>query len=136
MGKWLLVIDGIIILASGVVLGDWERCLFGVITAVVNSVLIDMVIQGANFAKVVYVISPMAEKIAAGIMEKLSRGVTGLYCRGMYSKNDTTMLMCVIKKHEITAFEQLVLSEDPNAFIIFTGASSVSGEGFKIYPIN
>ncbi len=136
MGKWLLVIDGIIILASGVVLGDWERCLFGVITAVVNSVLIDMVIQGANFAKVVYVISPMAEKIAAGIMEKLSRGVTGLYCRGMYSKNDTTMLMCVIKKHEITAFEQLVLSEDPNAFIIFTGARSVSGEGFKIYPIN
>ena len=37
---------------------------------------------------------------------------------------------------EITKLEKIVLTHDPTAFIIFTGARSVSGEGFKIYPIN
>ncbi len=136
VGKWLLVIDAIVILTSGFLLGKWEYCLYGVISAVANGVLVDMVIQGMNFAKVVYVISPKAEQIAEKVIHSLDRGITGLYGRGMFTKNDTTVLMCVVKKREIPKFEQIILEEDKDAFIIFTAARSVSGKGFKIYPIN
>lgn len=136
VGKWLLIADGIIILSAGVVAKNAEACLYGVIAATTNGVLIDMMIQGANFAKVVYIISPKAEEIAQDAMQTLDRGATGLYCKKMYSKQDGLVLMCVIKKHEITKLEKIVLTHDPTAFIIFTGARSVSGEGFKIYPIN
>ncbi len=136
VGKWLLVVDGLIIAASGFVFKNVEGCLYGVIAAIINSMLIDMMLQGANFAKVVYVISNCSDTIAKRVMQQLERGVTGIYCRGMYLEADATMLMCVIKKHEIPRFEKIVLSEDPKAFIIFTGARSVSGEGFKVYPIN
>ncbi len=136
LGKLMLILDALVIFVSGILLGNWEKCLYGVIAATVTGVLIDMMIQGANFAKVVYVISPKASKIADLVMNRMSRGVTGISAKGMYTNRDMTMLMCVIKKHEITLLEKIVLSEDPNAFIIFTGARSVSGEGFKIYPIN
>jgi len=136
VGKWLLIIDGAVILAAGLATGSWERCLYGIIAAVTNGLLVDMMIQGANFAKVVYIISPKAEEIAEDTMETLDRGATALYCKRMYTKNDGLMLMCVVKKHELTRLEEIVLSHDPTAFIIFSGARSVSGEGFKIYPIN
>ncbi len=136
VGKWVLFTDAVIILASGFVFGNWEGCLYGVIASLANGVLIDMMQQGANFAKVVYVISPQAEHIAKEVMDKLARGVTGLYSRGMYAGSDALMLLCVIKKQEVMKFKQIVLQKDPNAFIIFTGARSVSGEGFKEYPIN
>lgn len=136
VGKWCTVLDGIIILASAFLFQNWEACLYGIIAAIVNGILVDMMIQGANFAKVVYVISPKAEAIAADVMNTLERGATALYCKKMYSGTDGLMLMCVIKNREIPRFECIALSHDENAFIIFTGARSVSGEGFKIYPIN
>ena len=136
VGKWCMVLDGIIILASAFLFQNWEACLYGILAAVVNGILVDIMIQGANFAKVVYVISPKAEAIAADVMNTLERGATALYCKKMYSGTDGLMLMCVIKNREIPRFERIALSHDENAFIIFTGARSVSGEGFKIYPIN
>ncbi len=136
IGKWLLLIDGCIILLSGFVFNNFENCLYGIIAATASSLLIDTVIQGANFAKIVYVISPKSKEIAQEIMDKLSRGVTGIYGKGMFSNCDTVILMSVIKKNEIPKLEKIVLTQDPNAFIIFTGARSVSGEGFKVYPIN
>lgn len=136
LGKVMLILDALVIIASGILLGNWEKCLYGVIAATITGVLIDMMIQGANFAKVVYVISPKTKEIASKVMHSMNRGVTGISAKGMYTNKAMTMLMCVIKKHEITLLEKIVLSEDPNAFIIFTGARSVSGEGFKIYPIN
>ncbi len=136
VGKWVLIIDGAIILTSGLVTDRWEACLYGIISATVNGVLVDLMMQGANFAKMVYIISPKAQDIAVEILEKLNRGVTGLYCKKMYSQTNGMMLLCIIKKHEIPKLEQIVLQHDPKSFIIFSGARSVSGEGFKIYPIN
>ncbi|MBQ4517868.1 MAG: YitT family protein [Clostridia bacterium] len=136
VGKWLLIIDGLIILISGMVTGNWEYCLYGIISAVINGILVDMMIQGANFAKTVYIISRKPIETAEEILSALGRGVTGLYCKKMYTKTEGLMLLCVIKKHEIPKLEQIVLRHDPNSFIIFSGARSVSGEGFKIYPIH
>ncbi|MBE7009898.1 MAG: YitT family protein [Ruminococcaceae bacterium] len=136
VGKWLLVTDGVIILCAAFAAGHAEACLYGVIAATTNSILIDLMIQGANFAKVVYIVSPKAEQIAQETMRVLDRGATGLYCKRMYTQKDGLVLLCVIKKHEIPKLKKIVLAHDPTAFIIFTGARSVSGEGFKNYPIN
>ena len=136
VGKWLLIIDGIIILSAGFLTGDYESCLYGIISAGICGICIDTMIEGANFAKTVYIISQRPEDTAKDILSVLSRGVTGLYCKKMFTKTESLMLLCVIKKHEIPKLEQIVRRHDPNAFIIFSGARSVSGEGFKIYPIN
>lgn len=136
MGKWLLIIDCIIISANAIVFEHYELALYGLVALYINSYLIDVIIQGANFAKIVYIISNQHEEISRQVMTKLSRGVTGLYAKGMYNNDDKIMLMCVVKKYEFQKLKQIVLDCDANAFIIITQAREVAGEGFAIYPMN
>lgn len=134
MGKWLFVVDFLIILSGGVAFHNYELLLYGVIALFVTSYVIDVMIAGVDFAKIVYIISPKAEKIAQVILTKLERGVTGIYSKGMYSGSDSMMIMCVVKKFEVARLKQIAKSIDPNSFIILTQAREVAGEGFKKYP--
>ncbi|MBR6646827.1 MAG: YitT family protein, partial [Clostridia bacterium] len=106
------------------------------ISLLIVTYLIDNIIQGANSAKMVYIISERYEEIADKIMHDLQRGLTSIDILGMYKKQERKMLMCVLKKHELYRLRSIVAEIDKNAFIIFIGAREVSGEGFKIYPIN
>ncbi len=136
VGKCLFFIDFIIILASGIVFANYELCLYGIISLLVVTYLIDNIIQGANSAKMVYIISDSYEKIADKIMCDIDRGLTSIDITGMYKNKSRKMLMCVLKKHELVKLRNIITKIDEKAFIIFIGAREVSGEGFKIYPIN
>ena len=135
VGKWIFIIDIVIISAGAVFFRDSELILAGVLTLFISSFLVDYIISGANIAKIVYIISDKSEKIAKQIIENLHRGVTGVYTRGMYIKKDRTMLLCVVKRFEIQRLTKIVKENDPAAFVIFAQARQVTGEGFKIYPI-
>lgn len=134
VGQWMFLIDFFIIAINGAVFHNYEFCLYGLIALFVSSYLIDFVIQGANTAKMVYIISPKYEQIANAVMQQLSRGVTGIRSSGMYTRDDKTMLMCIVKKFEIQRLEQIAMSCDPNAFLILSQVHQVRGEGFRIYP--
>ena len=41
--------------------------------------------------------------------------------------------MCALKEKEIVAFQQHILEIDENAFIIFSEAGQIVGNGFKLY---
>lgn len=135
VGKWIFLIDIVIISSGAYLFRDSERVLAGILTLFVSTFLVDYLISGANVAKVVYIVSSKSEAIAEEIMRRLSRGVTGIYTRGMYIKKDRTMLMCVVKRFELQRLERIVESHDKTAFIVYSQARQVTGEGFKKYPI-
>ena len=136
VGKCLFIIDFIIIFFGALIFSDVNLSLYGIISLLIASYLIDTFISVANSAKIAYIISDKHEKIACAIMNDLNRGLSGINVRGMYKNTTRIMLMCVLKKHELPRLRQIVSEADKNAFIIFIGAREVSGEGFKIYPIN
>lgn len=135
VGQWIFVIDIVIILVSAYFFRNTELVLSCILTLFVSSFLVDYIISGANVAKIVYIISDKSEEISQEIMEKIERGVTGIYVRGMYVKENRTMLMCVVKRFELQKLERIVNQNDKNAFLIYAQARRVMGEGFKIYPI-
>ncbi len=136
VGKWIFIIDIVIISSGAYLFRNTELVLAGILTLSINSFLVDYIISGANVAKIVYIISDKSEEIAGEIMKKVERGVTGIYTRGMYVKEDRTMLMCVVKRFELQRLEQIVERCDKNAFLVYSQARQVTGEGFKIYPIH
>lgn len=136
VGKWIFIIDIVIILSGALIFKNTELVLAGILTLFINSFLVDYVISGANVAKVVYVISDKSEEIANEVIEKMKRGVTGIYTRGMYENENRTMLMCVVKRFELQKLERIVSENDKKAFLIYAQARRITGEGFKIYPIN
>ncbi len=134
VGKWIFIIDIVVISAGAYFFRNTDLVLAGILTLFVSSFLVDYIISGANVAKVAYIISEKSEEIADEIMKKLVRGVTGVYTRGMYIKKDRTMLMCVVKRIELQKLQRIVKEKDAAAFVILTQARQVTGEGFKNYP--
>ena len=78
-----------------------------------------------------FVIAAKPDVIADRILKEMRRGVTGLYGRGMYTKQGREVLMVALTVTEIAQFEQLIREEDPNAFVIISPAQDVLGRGFQ-----
>lgn len=136
IGKWFFIIDTVIIALGTVFFRNTELLLAGIIALALNSFVLDYIISGANNAKLVYIISEKSDIISAEIMKSINRGVTGIPVCGMYSGEERTMLMCVVKRFELQALEKLVEKIDSRAFIIFANAKKITGQGFITYPFN
>lgn len=130
VGLTVLAIDGAIIFASALALGDFGGILYSVATAVTYSVAIDRTILGANRAKLVYIVSGSPEPLADRIILELGRGVTLLYGKGKYTDTDRRIIMCAVKRQQLYRLKSLVSTFDPAAFMIITDANEVFGEGF------
>lgn len=130
VGLTVLVIDGVIIFASALALGDFSGILYSSVTAVTYSFAIDRTVLGANRAKLVYIVSGSPEPLAERIMLELGRGVTMLYGKGKYTDTDRRIIMCAVKRQQLYWLKNLVSTHDPAAFMIITDAGEVFGEGF------
>ena len=64
-------------------------------------------------------------------MDELDRGVTGIHGRGMYTGGETMMLMTVVSQEQLTPLRQIVMEEDPDAFLFLIDTREVRGEGFS-----
>lgn len=76
------------------------------------------------------VITSNPDEMAAALMRNLSRGVTVMPAKGMYSKEDKSLLMCVISRRQINAFKKVIKYVDPDSFAVLTNVSQVFGLGF------
>ena len=63
--------------------------------------------------------------------EVFRSGVTYLRGTGAYTGKEKRLLLCVMRKQLVPKAKEIVLAEDPDAFMIVTAASQVLGKGYK-----
>ena len=127
----LLVLDCTIVIVSGIVFQNFAITVYSLIAMYVCSRVTDTVVSFGNKAKAVQVFSDKNEEIADFVINKFDRGATGVYAKGMYSKKDRTMLLCVVSPKELPLLINAIKKIDHAAFIIINDAKEVLGEGFK-----
>ena len=93
--------------------------------------IIDILFEGINFTKLILIISNQTEKIAKEIGEKIQRGATGIYGKGMYTNEDKLILMCAASRGDVNRIKLIAKKIDPKSFIIITNSREVVGLGFK-----
>lgn len=130
VGRFVLIVDAFIVVIAGIVFGKWEVMLYSAIAIYISTILIDIIVEGGDAAKAVYIISDKNAQIAEQISTKLVRGTTLLHGSSLYSKEAKEVLLCVVKKHQISTLKTIIKETDPNAFVIFTDARQVVGRGF------
>ena len=138
LGESNLVADGAIIV-FGFFTFDIEAIMYGIITLVILSRVIDLVLVGNRSQKNVLIISDSPDEIRQEILSNFDRGVTRLNVRGGYKNDEKEMLMVVIQDREITALQEMILQLDDDAFVIVMSANEVMGRGFsleKYFPTN
>ena len=107
-----------------------ETGLYTIISIFVTGKVVDSVITGLNTNKSVFIISEQATHIADQIINELHRGVTFFSGHGAYLKMQKSVLNCVINRFELSRLKEIVLNNDPNAFMYISDASEVLGKGF------
>ena len=127
----IVVVDVIIIGLNVVFFKKVEIGLYSAISIYLMGKMIDIVFEGINFTKMVYIISQKYEEISKEINNQLQRGSTGIYAKGMYTNTDKMMLMCVGSRNEVARMKQIATQIDPKAFIIISNARETWGKGFK-----
>jgi len=126
----IFLFDGLVIVASAFFF-EPQSAMYGLISAFISNVLIDMVLEGPNAAHAYFIISDKSEQIAQRILSEMDRGVTALNAMGMYRRTEKQVLLCVVNRFQTIQLRRLVFSVDPNAFVFASRANEVLGEGFN-----
>jgi uncharacterized membrane-anchored protein YitT (DUF2179 family) len=132
LGQGLMAADSMIIVLAGIFFNA-QLALYGLLGLLATSYVIDLVQEGFSVARTAFIITNHSEEIAQAIFRELGRGVTALSGRGMYTGEQRPVLISVVAKTEESRLKDLIYQVDTEAFVFFTDAREVLGEGFKSY---
>jgi uncharacterized membrane-anchored protein YitT (DUF2179 family) len=131
VGRIIMLTDLVVIALSVIAYGNIESALYSVVTIYVSSRVIDAVLYGADKGKLIYIITDEPKSICREINVKLKRGVTALNGFGGYTRKEKEVLLCSVRKYEITAVYDIIRTFDPVAFVIVSDAAEITGQGFR-----
>jgi uncharacterized membrane-anchored protein YitT (DUF2179 family) len=130
-GRLFLISDMVVVILSAFVFENTDSALYAAIGVIIMSGIFDVVLYGADGAKLIYIISDHWKEIEERILEELDVGVTLLEGEGAYSNVPKRVIMCVVRKQIYPQVEEIVKEEDKDAFMIVSSAAEIYGEGYK-----
>lgn len=133
LGTIHIAFDMIVVTLTGLAYWDISKALYSGVAIFITGQVIDAVVYRFDYSKVAIIISREYEAVAKTIGQELQRGATYLNGQGVYSGNDTKVILTAVKKHQLSDLKRIVVEIDPNAFIIVQEAHQVLGDGFLRY---
>ena len=130
-GVIFLLTDIVIVAFSGFVFKDINIIMYALISVFVQGKVLDMVLYGGDEAKLFYIISDKPQAISERILKEIDITATFLQGRGAYTGKEKQVILCVARKQQGPAIEEIVKSEDKDAFMIISSANEIYGEGYK-----
>ena len=138
IAKVILVLSTIIIVSSLFVFYDKNApiahnvlpIMMSVFEVYVESTVNEAITNGYHSAIEFRIITRKPDELSIALMRELSRGVTSLPATGMYTKENYSMLVCVVHRRQVGALQRIIKSVDPDSFAVMSGVSQVLGLGF------
>lgn len=129
IGTLLMYVDSVVVLAGALVFGI-RNALYAVIAVFITSKVMDNVINGVHYSKLVMVITENGQQLGRAILDDISRGVTLVPVKGMYSGSDKSMIMCAASRRETVRIVRIIEKYSPDAFVMISDIREILGEGF------
>jgi len=133
MGSLILFVDGCVILSSVFVFGSVNNAFFAIAGVFTATQITDLLLYGVHAQWAAYIISNKSDEINDAIREKLGRGSTLLKAEGGFTRTPQNVILCAVRRQQISALKALAKEIDPHAFIIVNKTYEVLGEGFNEY---
>ncbi len=132
----LLIADAFVVLCSLVVLvgigGESPTLpLYSLLTIWIAAQIIDFVVEGRNYDKMLLIITDRQEDVRRFILDDLGRGGTVIRAAGMYTGEEKDMIFLVVSRREIVPVKQRLHRIDPGMFVVVIDANETLGEGFR-----
>ncbi|MFO7248500.1 MAG: YitT family protein, partial [Bacillota bacterium] len=132
----IIMFFNVFILGSAGFVFTWESAMYSLIAYFIAFKTIDVVIEGLDESKSVIIISDESQKISETILARLGRGVTHIYGKGGYTREEKELLYCIVTRLELAKLKNIVQEIDPGALIAVENVHDVMGGQFKKRPIH
>ena len=129
VGKSLLALDAFVLTISLSYL-DIKHMIYTLLASFVLARITDSIQAGSYAARGLFIISDKYEQIAKMIDVQLDRGYTFINAEGGFDRSAKKIIYCVISPREISQVKELILREDPNAFVSVIDVHEALGQGF------
>ena len=130
-GTLLLGVDTVVVLLAVVIFRDIDVALYSIVAIMASSRIIDLLAEGADYAKVIYVVTDRGEAVAEALNTQTSRGSTVIPAYGGYTGDGKQVIFTVTRRTVLTQTLRVIKQADPRAFTFVTDSTEVHGEGFK-----
>ncbi len=127
VGEIVMGFNVLIFAAAGLVFGV-ERALYSVAAYLLAYKAIDVVVEGLDESKALFIVSDRQEAISGYLFEKLKAGVTIFKGMGGYSKVEKDIIYVIVRRLEISKIEEAVKEIDGDAFITVHNVHEVIGK--------
>ena len=135
LGYGIMITDFVIISASGFAMRSLEAPLYGYLVLFLSTKVIDMILEGWNYSKLVIITSQRTKEISDYILNGLDRSGTALRSRSLYLNREGELILTVIHRKQLADLRQFIKKVDPEAFVIINDTYDVLGKGFKSHLI-
>ena len=123
-------LDTFILLVGLACMQNFVRALIGVVSALICAIMVQYLFVRTNVFIVADIVSDKAEEIHKYVEETMDRTTTLITAQGGYTGETRTIIRVAFSKKELIAFKTFIAETDPKAFVTFTEASMINGEGF------
>ncbi len=139
-GSVFIIVDSLVITLAGVIIHvkglavdrhALTLTLYAFFLLFVSSHLVDVIIEGFDYAHSAIIISDQHQEIGQRILNELGRGVTAMPATGVYTQQPRQALYVVVTRKQVGDLVQLIKECDPRAFVILNNVHEVLGEGFR-----
>ncbi len=131
VGQLMIAVDSVIVIVGLFAFQDWKIPLYSLIVIFITGKVIDTILEGANYDKVLLIVSDKTQEIRDKIINDLNRGGTLLNGEGLYSKAERKVVFTVVNRRETVMLQDYIHTIDPNAFVTVINANEILGNGFK-----
>jgi uncharacterized membrane-anchored protein YitT (DUF2179 family) len=139
-GQAIMLIDFFVIALAGFIIDTKDLSpdrpalsltFYAIFLLFISARIIDTIIDGFDYARMVFIISEKYDEISKAIMHDLSRGATALKTRGLYKNVEREVLTTVVTMKELGKLQDIIKEIDPDAFVIINNVHEVLGNGFR-----
>lgn len=130
VGQTVMFFNIFILGSAGFVFG-WEQAMYSMMAYFIAYKMIDIVIEGLDETKSVWIISDRAKEIGEALLHRLGRGVTYLSGKGAFTGDEKKVIFCVVTRLEEAKLKSIVDELDPHAFLAVGHIYDVKGGRFK-----
>lgn len=127
---FIFILDSVVVFVSFFV---YNNALTPVLLALVemfcSAKANETILYGFKTALKFEIITSSPEELSKELMQKLHRGVTAIKAKGMYTGSDKTMLVCIVRRRQVSAFQK-ILAKYPDTFGYISTTNEVMGRGF------
>lgn len=129
-GRWIMLLDGLVVLLGTVIFRSIEIGLYSVLMIFVYSLVFDAFLEGRSRGKMAMIITDSPDRVASVIEQTLERGCTRIQGKGTYSGQEKAVLLCALTDRQAAALRGGILQCDSTAFVVMLRATEIWGEGF------